>query len=163
MVLRLGGWSIRLVMLTLTVSTLRRLLDVPRIVRFRRLVGLFAFTYVALHFLAYLSLLAGFDWAAIREDLVERTYITAGFLALVGLTPLAVTSTSGWQRRLGRRWRKLHRLIYPIAGLALVHYFWLTKDGYGEGVLYLAWFAGLMLERAVSARPNVTRKHVGSG
>lgn len=147
-----GSWAIRILLLTLAVSTVRRAFDVPRIGRYRRMIGLFAFTYVSLHFLSYLTFLAGFDWRTIEEDLVERTYITVGFLALLGLVPLAVTSTAGWRRRLGRRWQKLHRLIYPIAGLGLLHYFWLTKDGYAEGVLYLAIFAGLMIERLLRAR-----------
>jgi sulfoxide reductase heme-binding subunit YedZ len=151
-VLILGGWAIRALLLTLSVSTLRRALSFPRIIRYRRMIGLFAFTYVVLHFLSYLTFLAGFEWRTIEEDLVERTYITVGFLALVGLIPLAVTSTVGWRRRLGRRWQQLHRLIYPIMGLALLHYFWLTRDGYGEGALYLVLFLGLMLERAVNAR-----------
>jgi sulfoxide reductase heme-binding subunit YedZ len=116
------------------------------------MIGLFAFSYVALHFLAYLTFLAGFDLLTITEDLADRTYITVGFLALLGLVPLAITSTNGWRRRLGRRWQKLHRLVYPIVGLGLLHYFWLTKDGYAEGVLYLAIFAGLMFERLLSAR-----------
>lgn len=148
----LGGWGIRVLLLTLAVSTARRLLGMPRIVRLRRMIGLFAFTYVALHFAAYLTFLAGFDWRAIEEDLVERSYITVGFLALVGLVPLAVTSTAGWQRRLGRRWRKLHQLVYLVTGLGLLHYFWLTKDGYAEGVLYLAIYGALMIERALNAR-----------
>lgn len=151
-VLTLGGWAIRILLLTLVVSTARRLTKMPRLIRFRRMIGLFAFTYVILHFAAYLTFLAAFDWHVIEEDLVERSYITAGFLALLGLVPLAVTSTAGWQRRLGPRWRKLHRLVYPAAGLGLVHYFWLTKDGYAEGALYLAIFAALMIERGVHAR-----------
>jgi len=151
-VLTLGIWSIRILLLTLTVSTLRRVLNQPRLIRFRRMVGLFAFTYVSLHFCAYLTFLAEFDWQTIEEDLVERTYITAGFLALVGLIPLAVTSTNGWRRRLGRNWLKLHRLVYPIMGLALLHYFWLTKDGFGEGVLYLLVFVVLMAERGFQYR-----------
>lgn len=151
-VVTLGGWGIRLLLLTLAVSTARRLLKMPRLVRFRRMIGLFAFTYVALHFAAYLTFLAGFDWRVIEEDLVERAYITVGFLALVGLVPLAATSTTTWQRRLGSRWRKLHRMVYPVVGLGLLHYFWLTKDGYAEGVLYLTIYAALMLERALNAR-----------
>ena len=146
-VLTLGSWSIRMLLLTLAVSTLRRVFNEPRFLRVRRMVGLFAFTYVALHFLAYLTFLAVWDWQTIREDLVDRTYITVGFLGLLALVPLAITSTNGWRRRLGRRWQKLHRLVYPICGLGLLHYFWLTKDGYAEPVLYLAVFTALMGER----------------
>jgi sulfoxide reductase heme-binding subunit YedZ len=150
-VLELGTWAIRILLLSLMVSTLRRLTNTPQLLRFRRMIGLFAFAYVTLHFCAYLGFLAGFDWQAIKEDLVDRTYITVGFLALLLLVPLAVTSTNGWRRRLGRRWLKLHRLVYVIVSLGLLHYFWLTKDGFEEGALYLAVFAVLMLERGYRA------------
>lgn len=151
-VLHLGSWSLRLLLATLTLSTLRRVTGQARILRVRRLVGLFAFAYVVLHFLAYLGYLAEFDWTLVSEDLTERTYITAGFAALVLLIPLAVTSTDGFRRRLGARWRSLHRLIYPIAALALLHLFWLTKDGYAEPLVYALWYAALMLERMRSFR-----------
>ena len=146
-VLYLGEWGIRALLLALAVSPLRRRMGWPALARVRRLVGLFAFAYLALHFLAYLWFLAGFDWAAIVEDLAERTYITAGFLGLLALVPLAVTSTRGWQRRLGRRWRTLHRLVFPAAALGLVHLWWLTKDGYGEVLAYGAVFLILMADR----------------
>jgi sulfoxide reductase heme-binding subunit YedZ len=143
----LGEWGIRMLLLALAVSPLRRWLGWPALIRVRRLVGLFAFTYLALHFLAYLWFLAGFRWAGILEDLTERTYITAGALALVALLPLAVTSTRGWQRRLGRRWQALHRLVFVAAALGLLHLLWLTKDGYGEVLAYGAVFLLLMGER----------------
>ncbi|MEZ5549831.1 MAG: protein-methionine-sulfoxide reductase heme-binding subunit MsrQ [Pseudomonadales bacterium] len=143
----LGQWSIRLLLATLAVSTLRRLFNQPRLLRVRRMLGLFAFTYVGLHFCAYLGLLAEFDWALILEDLTERTYIIAGFLALALLIPLAITSTNGWQRRLKLRWRNLHQLIYPICGLALLHLWWLTKDGYGEPIAYLLIYLILIADR----------------
>ncbi len=136
----------------LLVSTGRRLLEQPRLMRYRRMVGLFAFTYVCLHLLAYLGFLAGFDWAGILEDLLERPYISAGFLALLLLIPLAVTSTRAWRARLGRRWLRLHRAVYPAIALGILHHFWLTKDGYGESVLYLAVFLGLLLERLSQRR-----------
>ena len=159
-VLELGTWGIRILLLTLAVSTLRRLLKAPRLLRYRRMVGLFAFAYVALHFLSYLGFLAGFDWSTIKQDLVERTYITVGFPALLLLVPLAVTSTNGWRRQLGRRWVILHRLVYLVIALGLLHYFWLTKDGFAEGVLYLALFLGLMLERGYHHWAQSTRSSV---
>jgi sulfoxide reductase heme-binding subunit YedZ len=151
-VLTLGEWSIRILLLTLVVSTVRRLLNAPRVMRYRRMIGLFAFTYVILHFLAYLGFLAVFDFEVIIEDLAERTYITAGFLALLILVPLAVTSTNGWRRSLGRRWVSLHRLVYVAVGLGLLHLFWLTKDFYGEAVFYLVVFTALMGERLFNRR-----------
>ena len=118
------------------------------------MVGLFAFTYVVCHFLSYLTFLAEFDLALIQEDLVERRFITVGFLGLVLLTPLAVTSTNALRRKLGATWRKLHRLIYLIVPLGLLHLVWLTRDQYGEVFVYALIFAGLMLERYVARRPR---------
>lgn len=146
-VLTLGQWAIRLLLLSLAVSTARRVFGAPRLIRFRRMIGLFAFTYVCLHFSAYLGFLAGFDWNVIAEDIGERPYISAGFLGLLLLVPLAITSTNGWRRRLGRRWAQLHRAVYLVVGLGLIHLFWLTKDGYGEFAAYLLLFVLLMAER----------------
>ena len=136
----------------LCVSTARRTFAQPRLLRYRRMVGLFAFAYVCLHLLAYLGFLAGFAWLQILKDLIERPYISVGFLALLLLLPLAVTSTRGWRLRLGQRWARLHTAIYPAIALGILHHFWLTKDGYGESVLYLALFAALMLERLIRGR-----------
>ncbi len=159
----LGIWGIRVLLLTLCVSTLGRLLAVPGLVRFRRMTGLFAFTFLAGHFLAYLGFLAGFDWRAIQADLLERTYITAGFAALVLLAPLAVTSTRGWRVRLGRRWRSLHRAIYSATALGLAHYFWQTRDGFGEVALYAGLFALLMAERWWWSRRGARQAAPGAG
>ena len=148
----LGEWSIRLLLLTLSVSSVRRIARFPKVLQLRRMIGLFAFSYVVCHFTAYLGFLAEFDLVLIEEDLVERTYITVGFTGLLLLVPLAVTSTNGWRRRLGATWRKLHRAIYIIVALGLVHLAWLTKDQYGEVVLYSLIFVVLMLERVVSRR-----------
>lgn len=146
-VLYLGEWGIRMLLFALAVSPLRRWLGWPVLGRVRRLVGLFAFSYLTLHFAAYLGFLAAFEWRSIIEDLTERTYITAGALALLALVPLAATSTRGWQRRLGRRWQRLHRLVFLAAGLGLLHLWWLTKDGYGEVLAYTVVFLVLMGER----------------
>jgi methionine sulfoxide reductase heme-binding subunit len=148
----LGEWSLRLLLLALAVTSLRRRLPWPDLARVRRLVGLFAFVYVSLHFVAYLGFLAAFDWGAIARDLTERTYITAGALGFLALIPLAVTSTRAWQRRLGRRWQQLHRLVYLAAGLGIAHLIWLTKDGYGEVLVYAAVYLILMAERLIPKR-----------
>jgi len=148
----LGTWAIRFLLLTLTVSTARRRFGVPKLMRFRRMIGLAAFGYAVSHFTAYLWLLAAWDPGVIASDLTERPYIVVGFSALMLLVPLAVTSTNRWRRRLGRRWLALHRLVYPAMALVLLHEFWLTKDDYAEPVLYLALFAGLMMERLLSGR-----------
>ncbi len=148
----LGSWAIRLLLATLAVSTVRRRLHLPRVMRFRRMIGLAAFCYACAHFLAYLWLLAGWDPGVVVSDLTERPYIVVGFSALVLLVPLAVTSTKGWRRRLGRRWLKLHRLVYVAMGLVLLHEFWLTKDGYAEPLLYLVIAAMLLMERLLADR-----------
>jgi len=133
----LGSWGLRILLLTLAVSPASRLLRRPRLIRFRRMIGLWAFTYLVLHFTAYLYLLAGFDLTMVfYEDLYKRPYITVGFLALLLLIPLAATSTRGWQRRLGRRWRTLHRLVYPAAIAAWIHLFWLSKGAFMDPFVY---------------------------
>ncbi|MEM8766601.1 MAG: ferric reductase-like transmembrane domain-containing protein [Pseudomonadota bacterium] len=149
-VLYLGIWAIRLLLLSLAVSSLRRLSGNARLLRYRRMIGLWAFAYLLLHFLAYLGFLAVFDLAVIGEDIFERPYITVGFAALLLLVPLAVTSTNGWRRRLGRRWVQLHRASYLAMALGLLHFFWLTKDGFAEVALYGLLFAALMTERVLN-------------
>jgi sulfoxide reductase heme-binding subunit YedZ len=143
----LGEWSLWMLLAVLAVSTGRRTLGQPKLMRYRRMVGLFAFAYLCLHLMAYIGFLAVFDWRQIVEDVTDRPYISVGFLALLLLVPLAITSTNAWRARLGRRWVSLHRAVYPATALGILHHFWLTKDGYGESVLYLSLFVLLMLER----------------
>lgn len=153
----LGEWGIRMLLLALAVSPLRRRLRWPALARSRRLVGLFAFAYLALHLLAYLTFLAAFDWQAIVGDLVDRPYITAGALGLLALMPLAATSTRGWQRRLGRLWPRLHRLVFAAAALGLLHLWWLSKGGYGEVLAYAAVLVVLLGERWLVSRGAARR------
>ena len=122
-----GRWTLVFLLVGLAVSPLRRVTGWSRLIKVRRLLGLFAYFYGVLHFLIYLGLDQGFAWSFILEDIAERPFITVGFAALVLLTPLALTSTRGWIRRLGRRWGILHRLVYPAAGLAVLHFFWKVK------------------------------------
>lgn len=145
----LGEWAIRALLIALAVSPAARALKRPRIVRYRRLCGLFAFAYALAHFAAYFALLAGLSLGAVLEDFADRPYITVGIAALLCLAPLAITSTRGWQRRLGRNWRRLHRLVYVIGALACLHLAWLSKGGYGEAALYSAILIALLAERVV--------------
>ncbi|MCU0834275.1 MAG: sulfoxide reductase heme-binding subunit YedZ [Chromatiaceae bacterium] len=131
-----GEWGLRLLLVTLAVTPLRRLTGWAWLLRFRRMLGLFAFFYLSLHLATYLALDQFFDWAAIAEDVRKRPYITAGFTAFVLLVPLAATSTRGMVRRLGRRWQNLHRLIYPAAALGVLHFLWLTKADLREPMIY---------------------------
>jgi len=150
-----GTTGLNLLMLTLCVSPLRRSLGINRLVSFRRPLGLFAFFYVALHFSTYALLDLGlifqpqFAWDTLLADIVERPYITVGFTALVLLIPLAVTSTRALQRRLGRNWVKLHRLIYVIAILGVLHFWWQKKSDadVAEPLLYAFLLAVLLGER----------------
>lgn len=154
---RLGEWGLRLLLATLCVTPLAVTLRMPWLMGLRRMLGLYAFTYLALHFLNWLVLDQWFDWQAILADLAERPYITVGFTALVMLVPLAVTSTAGWMRRLGRRWQRLHRLVYPAAILGCVHFWWQVKADWREPALYAAVLATLLAWRAHRARMRLAR------
>jgi methionine sulfoxide reductase heme-binding subunit len=122
-----GSWALRLLLVTLAVTPLRRLTGYGWLVRFRRMLGLFVFFYATLHLAVYLVLDRTLDWGEVLTDLTERPYITVGFAAFVLLVPLAVTSTRGWQRRLRHRWQWLHRTVYLIAILGVLHFAWLVK------------------------------------
>ncbi len=146
-----GDWAIRLIVATLAVTPLRKLLGVPGLIRFRRMVGLFAFFYACLHVLTYLWLDKLFDFPAMLKDVGKRPFITAGFAAFVCLVPLAVSSTAGWIRRLGgKRWRRLHSLVYVTAIAAVVHYYWLDKSDIRQPMLYGTLVALLLAWRVVS-------------
>ena len=140
----LGLWGLRLLLLTLCVRPAAVILRKPRILRLRRMVGLFAFTYVALHFLTWLVLDRGLDWNGIVADIAKRPFVTVGFAALLLLVPLAVTSTDRWMRRLGRRWHSLHKLVYVAALLGSLHFLWLVKADWREPALYIAAYVVLM-------------------
>jgi sulfoxide reductase heme-binding subunit YedZ len=147
-----GDWTLRFLVLTLTVTPARKLLGVPPLIRFRRMLGLFAFTYGCLHFLTYFWLDKFFDFSEIVKDIAKRPFITVGFTAFVLLIPLAITSTAGWIRRLGgAHWRALHRLVYVSAFAGVVHYYWLVKSDIRLPVFYGALVAMLLGWRAITA------------
>jgi sulfoxide reductase heme-binding subunit YedZ len=133
-----GKTGLNLLMLTLCVTPIRRSTGINRLLSFRRLLGLFAFFYLVLHFSSYALLDLGLQWGTLLEDITERPYITVGFTALMLLVPLVATSTHAMQRRLGRNWVKLHRLVYVIAVLGVVHFWWQVKSNadVGEPLLY---------------------------
>jgi len=148
---RLGLWALRFLMLALAVTPLRQLSGKPVLVRFRRMLGLYAFFYACLHFAAYLGLdLRGY-WTQIFEEIAKRPYITVGFAAWLLLLPLAITSTTGWIRRLGRNWARLHKLVYAIGVLAVLHFWWLVKSDIREPALYAGILAVLLGWRAWKA------------
>jgi sulfoxide reductase heme-binding subunit YedZ len=131
-----GTWTLVGLLVTLSVTPLRRLTGRADLIRYRRMLGLFAFFYAGLHFVTYIWLDQFFDPAAIARDIVKRPFITVGFTAFVLLIPLASTSTQAMMRRLGRRWQLLHRLIYPIAVLGIIHYLWLVKKDLTDPLMY---------------------------
>jgi sulfoxide reductase heme-binding subunit YedZ len=133
---RLGNWGLRFIMIALAVTPLRRLSGWNWLPRFRRMLGLFAFFYVLMHFLAWLILDQGILWSAITEDIVERPFITLGFAALLTLTALAATSTNGMRRRLGKHWQQLHYGAYIAGILGVWHYWWQVKKDIQEPLIY---------------------------
>ena len=138
---------LRFLLITLAVTPLRQLSGWNWLIRFRRMLGLFAFFYALLHFTTYLVLDQYFDLQAIVEDVIKRPYITVGFLAFILLIPLAATSTKAMMKRLGRHWQRLHRLLYGISILGILHFIWLVKADLLEPLLYAAILAVLLGQR----------------
>jgi methionine sulfoxide reductase heme-binding subunit len=147
-----GKTALNLLLLTLAVTPVRELTGQPQLLRLRRMLGLFAFFYVVLHFTIYVVLDLELNFATLGADIAKRPYITIGFGALLLLVPLAVTSTNGMMRRLGRRWQSLHRLVYLIAILGVWHFYWQVKRDVREPLIYAAILAALLGYRVVRAR-----------
>ncbi len=155
-----GDWALRFLLISLCVTPVNEILSAPVVMRFRRMLGLFAFFYAFLHLAAYVGLDQFFDLAAVWEDIVKRRYITVGMLGFVLLVPLAVTSTKGWIRRLtAPRWIRLHKLVYPAAIAASVHYFMMVKADVREPLIYGAILAILLGYRSVArTRRRIRRR-----
>jgi len=163
-----GDWTLIFIVLTLAVTPARKILRLPELIRFRRMLGLFAFFYGSLHFGTWIGLDKFFDWSDMLADVRKRTFITAGFTGFVLMLPLALTSTSGWIRRLGgKRWLALHRLIYVTAVAGVVHYYWLVKSDVRKPLFYgflvslllavrvVYWLVGRR-SRAKASHPKLT-------
>jgi sulfoxide reductase heme-binding subunit YedZ len=144
---RTGDWTLRLLLITLALRPLQRLTGSPRWLRWRRMFGLYSFFYACLHFLTWAGLDREWDLPGMLTDVAKRPYITLGFLALVMLIPLAVTSNRYAMRRLGRNWQRLHRAVYGIGILGVVHYLWLVKADWLEPALYGVVLGLLLLLR----------------
>jgi sulfoxide reductase heme-binding subunit YedZ len=153
-----GRWTLRFLLITLAITPLRRLTGWNGLITFRRMLGLFAFFYASLHFGTYVVVDQFFDWETIVEDITKRRFIMAGFAALVLLVPLALTSTKGWIRRLGRRWQTIHRLIYVATALAVVHFIWKVKSDLRDPLVYASILAVLLGFRVVWWLMNRPRK-----
>lgn len=143
-----GWWTLAFLLITLSVTPLRRLANLPWLLRLRRMLGLFAFFYASLHFTTYIWLDQFFDLKEIVKDVVKRPFITIGFAAFVLLIPLAATSTNAMVRRLGaKRWQYLHRLVYLIGGLGVIHFWWLVKKDITEPFVFAVVLAALLIIR----------------
>jgi sulfoxide reductase heme-binding subunit YedZ len=147
----LGLWALRFLLLTLTITPLNRFTPVQWL-PLRRTLGLYTLVYAVLHLFAYTFFYLGLDFSTLVRELVKRPYIIVGAIALLMLIALGVTSTKGWQRRLGRRWKILHRLVYPAAVLVVVHFAWQVKSGFGDAPWYALTFIVLMLLRMTIVR-----------
>ena len=152
-----GRWALVFLLATLAVTPIRRLTGWNRLARARRLLGLFAFFHASVHFLAYAGIDKLFGLVAILEDVRDRRYITAGMAALLLLVPLAATSTRGWIRRLGKRWLKLHRLVYPAAALGVLHFYWKVRADTFWPLLAALALAALLAVRSPSMASRMRR------
>jgi sulfoxide reductase heme-binding subunit YedZ len=144
-----GDWTLRFLLITLAITPLRRITGMPDLIRFRRMLGLFAFFYGVLHLITWAWLDRFFDPQEMWADVLKRRFITAGMAGFLAMLPLAFTSTAGWIRRLGgRAWQRLHRLIYVSAAAGVVHYYWLVKSDIREPLLYGSLLGILLAYRA---------------
>lgn len=161
-----GDWTLRFLLLTLAVTPLRKLTAWHTLARYRRMLGLFAFFYGMVHLSSYLTFDHEFDLAEIAKDILKRPFITVGFATLVLMLPLAVTSTNGMVRRLGaKRWMALHRLVYLIAPLGVLHFWWMVKKDVTEPALYavvLAMLLGYRLAARLAVRRHMQHPDPGA-
>ena len=146
-VLETGVWAINLLWITLAITPLRRVFKLNWPLRYRRMMGLYSLFYAAVHLLSFATFILGWRWDLLLKELSERPYIIVGALGLLLLIPLGVTSTRGMQRRLGRNWLKLHKLVYPISLLVMVHIIWQIRSDFGEQLMY-----GLILSFLLGSR-----------
>lgn len=160
---RFGNWGLRFLLIALAVTPARQITGLTLLGQLRRMIGLFAFFYVAMHFLAWLILDQGLLAAAILEDIAKRPFITIGFAALLLLTAMAATSTTGMRRRLGARWQKLHNSVYVVGVLSVWHYWWQVKQDIREPLVYAIILATLLGFRWLRRRrPGAARQAVSS-
>lgn len=140
-----GDWIIRFLLITLSITPLRMILNQPQLTRFRRMFGLFAFAYGIVHFATWFWLDKALDFSEMGKDILKRPFITAGMTGLALMIPLAITSTAGWVRRLGfKRWQALHRLVYVSATAGVIHYYWLVKSDVRLPLMYAGILAVLL-------------------
>ena len=153
---RTGDWTLRFLLITLSVTPIRRLANMPWLIKIRRMLGLYVFFYAFLHFVTYIWFDQYFDWMEILIDIPKRPFITVGFVAFILLIPLSITSTNKMMQRLKNNWVKLHRLIYVIAALGVLHFLWVVKADTFEPLVYASILLVLFVYRAYYQRKNAT-------
>jgi len=158
---RTGDWALWFLLLTLAITPLRKVFGWQFLMRLRRMLGLFVFFYVFLHFFIYLVLDQFFDVNEIIKDIIKRPYITVGFIAFLMLIPLAVTSTNKMMKRLGKRWQQLHQLVYIIGVCGVLHYLWLVKADIVEPLIYAFILLGLFVVRVFHQRKKIKKRECG--
>lgn len=158
LVIRFGAAGMALLVASFSITPISILTGRTNLKPIRRPLGVYGFCYMALHILAYAWLSNGFEWGLILRDLGERRAMSVGLIAFALLVPLALTSTNGWQRRLGRRWKQLHRLVYLAVPLSVLHYFWLERDIKDLVLIYAAYVALLFIIRLPALRQAYARK-----
>ena len=149
---RSGEWTLRFLLIVLAITPLRKLTKQNWLMAYRRMLGLYAYFYACFHLLTYLWFDQFFDWQEIYTDIVKRPFITVGILAFILLTPLAITSTNYWMRRLGNRWKQLHQLVYVISILGILHFIWLVKADLRTPLIYAGILSILLGYRVLSGR-----------
>lgn len=158
LVIRFGAVGLAFLVASFSITPISILSGKSNLITIRRPLGVYGFCYIALHLLAYAWLSNGFDWALILRDIGERRAMSVGLLAFALLIPLALTSTNGWQKRLGRRWKVLHRLVYFAVPLSVLHYFWLERDIYDWVLVYAAVVTFLFIVRLPAVRQAIARR-----
>lgn len=158
LIIRFGAVGLAFIISSFSITPANILFGNANLIPFRRPLGVYGFCYIALHLLVYAWLSNGFDWPLILRDLGERRAMSIGLLAFALLIPLALTSTNGWQKRLGRRWKVLHRLVYFAVPLSLLHYFWLDRDIYDWVVVYAVYVIVLFALRLPDVKQLIVRK-----
>lgn len=155
-----GEWTFRFLLLSLAVTPLRNIAGWPKLFPYRRTFGLFALFYASLHFFVYLLFLLQFRWSEIAEDILERPYITVGFTAFLMLLALGMTSTKAMMKRLGRHWRQLHKLVYIVNVLGLIHLIWILRTDLTEAVFYASILVPLLAYRVYKRYVRQASKHI---
>jgi sulfoxide reductase heme-binding subunit YedZ len=163
MTLLTGEAALVLLLLSLACTPANIVLGIKSVLALRRPLGLYAFFYALLHFLVFIGLDYGFNIGYILQDLADKRYILAGLAALLLLLPLAITSTKGWIRRLGKKWKQLHRLVYLAAIFAVLHFWWLVKADYTEPLIFSIILGGLLIIRVPAVKRQLLRLRQGAG